>query len=325
MERKLVAESGLDFARYDEVYAGPIHGVNPLRMLSSIFKLAIGTVQSFGKMLSIRPKVILLTGGWSNLPVAVVAWILRIPIVIYLPDIEPGLTIKVLQRFASKVAITVDSSAQYFPAGKTVITGYPLQDNRLTATREEGLAHFQLDDNRKTLLVFGGSRGARNINIAIGDNLQKLLDDGLQVIHVTGTLDYERTMEQVSELKDHPRYHPFPYLHDDMGLAFAVADLVVCRSGASTLAELPLFGLASILVPYPYAWRYQKVNADYLADNNAGIRVNDEDMSEQLYDTIRTLITDEKRLSEMQANAKALANPDGSKQLAQLLVEIGGA
>ena len=96
MERKLVAESGLDFARYDEVYAGPIHGVNPLRMLTSIIKLAVGTMQSFGKLLSIRPKVILLTGGWSNLPVAVVAWILRIPIVIYLPDIEPGLTIKVL-------------------------------------------------------------------------------------------------------------------------------------------------------------------------------------------------------------------------------------
>jgi len=320
-----VAESGLDFARYDEVYAGPIHGVNPLRMLTSVVKLAVGTVQSFGKFLSIRPKVILLTGGWSNLPVAVVAWILRIPIVIYLPDIEPGLTIKVLQRFASKVAITVESSEAYFPSGKTVITGYPLQDNRLTATYDEGLAHFKLDANRKTLMVFGGSRGARNINIAVGDALPKLLDDGLQVIHVTGTMDYERTMEQVGELKDHPQYRAFPYLHDDMGLAFAVSDLVVCRSGASTLAELPLFGLASILVPYPYAWRYQKVNADYLAGKGAGIRLNDEDMSEQLYDTIRTLITDDEKLSDMQAKAKAIANPDGSKQLAQLLVEIGGA
>lgn len=325
MERKLVAESGLNFASYDEVYAGPIHGVNPLRMLTSIIKLAIGTIQSFGKLLSIRPKVILLTGGWSNLPVAMVARILRIPIVIYLPDIEPGLTIKVLQRFASKVAITVESSEQYFPAGKTVITGYPLQDNRLSADYTEGLAHFSLSADRKTLLVFGGSRGARNINMAIGDNLQKLLDDGLQVIHVTGTLDYERTLEQVGDLKDHPQYHPYPYLHDDMGLALVVSDLVVCRSGASTLAELPLFGLASILVPYPYAWRYQKVNADYLTEKGAGIRLNDEDMSEQLYDTIKSLISDEVRLSEMQAKAKSLANPDGSKQLAQLLIDIGSA
>lgn len=325
MERKLVAESGIDFVRYDEVYAGPIHGVKLRRMLSSLAKLSIGTLQAFGKLLSIRPKVILLTGGWSNLPVAAVAWLLRIPIVIYLPDIEPGLTIQVLQRFASKVAITVASSASYFPDGKTVITGYPLQDNRLSADRTTGLQHFKFDANKKTLLVFGGSRGARNINAAIGDHLQALLDDGLQVIHITGTLDYDRMMEQIGDLQHHPSYRPFAYLHDDMGLAFAVSDLVVCRSGASTLAELPLFGLASILVPYPYAWRYQKVNADYLVDKGAGIRLNDEDMSEQLYDTIKVLVDDEQRLSDMQSKAKALANPDGSKQLAQLLVDIGSA
>ena len=325
MERKLVAESGLDFARYDEVYAGPIHGVSPLQMMTSAIKLAIGTIQSFGKLLSSRPQVILLTGGWANLPVAIVAWLMRIPSVIYLPDIEPGLTIKVLQRFASKVAITVDSSEQYFSAGKTVITGYPLQKNRLTADYDEAVAHFKLDLSRKTLLVFGGSRGAQNINIALGDCLVQLLDDDLQVLHVTGTLDYDRMMEQIGDIKDHPQYHPFAYLHGDMGLAFAASDLVICRSGASTLAELPLFGLASILVPYPYAWRYQKVNADYLTDKGAGIRLNDEDMSAQLYDTIKTLTTDANQLSEMQAKSKLLANPDGAKRLAHLLIEVGGA
>jgi len=313
----------LNFTRYDEVYAGPIHGVSPLRMISSVVKLAIGTMQSFGKLLSIRPQVILLTGGWANLPVALVAWLMRIPSVIYLPDIEPGLTIKVLQRFASKVAITTESSEVYFPSGKTVITGYPLQKNRLTANRDEAIQHFNLDPSRKTLMVFGGSRGAQNINIALGNKLGQLFDAGLQVIHVTGTLDWERMMAQVGELKDHPHYHAFPYLHGDMGLAFAGSDLVVCRSGASTLAELPLFGLASILVPYPYAWRYQKVNADYLVGKGAGIRLNDEDMDAQLYDTIKAVIMDANRLSEMQANATALANPDGAKRLAQLLVEVG--
>lgn len=325
MERKLVVESGLDFVRYDEVYAGPIHGVNPLQMVTSFLKLAVGTLQSFGKLLSSRPQVILLTGGWANLPVAIVAWLLRIPSVIYLPDIEPGLTIKALQRFASKIAITVDSSEQYFPAGKTVITGYPLQQNRLTADYDEAIQHFKLDSSRTTLLVFGGSRGARNINIALGECLKQLLDDGLQVLHITGTLDYERMMEQVRDLKDHPQYHPFEYLHKDMGLAFVASDLVVCRSGASTLAELPQFGLASILVPYPYAWRYQKVNADYLADKGAGIRLNDEDMSAQLYDTIKALVTDANQLSQMQAKSKLLANPDGAKRLAHLLIEVGGA
>ena len=325
MERSLVAESEIAFAGYHSVLAGPVHGVNPLRILWSLVKLALGTMQSFGKLLRIRPEVILLTGGWANLPVALAARSLRIPIVIYLPDIEPGLTIKVLQRFADVVAITVADSARFFPGGKTAVTGYPLQVNRLCAKREEALALFELEADRKTVLVFGGSRGARNINIALGEHLAKLLDDGLQVIHVTGELDWERTRQQVGALIDHPRYRAFSYLHEDMGLAFAAADLAICRSGASTLAELPLFGLPAILVPYPFAWRYQKVNADYLSERGATVRLNDEDLSEKLYETIRALLSDGGRLDAMRACAKDMANPNGAEALARLLIATGGA
>ena len=323
MEGKLVAESGLSFAAYHEVFAGPLHGVNLLRILTSILKLTIGSVQSFAKLLRIRPQTILLTGGWANMPVALAARALGIPIVIYLPDIEPGLTIKALQPFAKKIAITVAPSAGYFPIGKSVVTGYPLQENRLNADRERAFKHFELDAGRKTLLVFGGSRGARSINIAVGQHLQRFLDNGLQVIHITGELDWERSLQQVGALSEHPQYHPFAYLHEEMGMAFAAADLAVCRAGASTLAELPLFGLPAILVPYPYAWRYQKVNADYLVEHGAAIRLNDEDMSVKLCENITALIQNETRLSEMRAKSKALANPNGAQQLADLLLEIG--
>ena len=321
----LVVESGLEFAGYHEILAGPVHGVNPLRIVTSLFKLVIGTVQSLFKLPKIRPQVILLTGGWANLPLALGARILSIPIVIYLPDIEPGLTIRVLKPFARKVAVTVESSAQYFPRGKSVVTGYPLQENRLCAERDRARQHFKLEAKRKTLLVFGGSRGARNINIALGENLARLLEDGLQVIHVTGELDWARTLEQMGGNCDYPHYHPYSYLHDDMGLAFAAADLAVCRAGASTLAELPLFGLPAILVPYPYAWRYQKVNADYLSDRGAAIRLNDEDMSAELYEIVTALIHDEDRLSEMRSRSQALANPEGAMNLAKLLIETSGS
>ena len=324
MEGKLVAESGLSFAAYHEVFAGPLHGVNLLRILASILKLTIGSAQSFVKLLRIRPQVILLTGGWANMPVALAAWTLGIPTVIYLPDIEPGLTIKALQPFAQKIAITVGASAHYFPSGKSVVTGYPLQENRINADREKALQHFKLDAGRKTLLVFGGSQGARSINIALGEHLQRLLGDGVQVIHITGELDWERSLQQVGALSEHPHYHPFAYMHQEMGMAFVVADLVVCRAGASTLAELPLFGLPAILVPYPFAWRYQKVNADYLAEHGAAIRLNDEDLSVKLYENISALIQNETRLSEMRAKSKALANPNGAQKLADLLLEIGG-
>ncbi len=323
MERKLVRESALEIASYHEVFAGPLHGVNPLSAFVSLVKLGIGAMQSLVKLLRIRPRVVLLTGGWANLPIALAARLLGIPIVIHLPDIEPGLTIKVLQRFARTVAITVKESARYFPTGKTIVTGYPLQENRLSATRESALERFQLDSRRRTLLVFGGSRGARSINIALGACLGRLLADGLQILHITGELDWQRVTQETGEWKDHPDYQAFPYLHDDMGLAFAAADLVLCRAGASTLAELPLFALPAILVPYPHAWRYQKVNADYLSERGAAIRLNDEDLSERLYDEIAQLIHDDARLRWMSDRSRALANPDGAAALARLLIETG--
>lgn len=325
MERKLVLESGLEFAGYHEIRAGPLHGVNPLRAIASLVKLSVGAIQSCVTLLQIRPQVILLTGGWSNLPVAISGRAFGIPIVIYLPDIEPGLAIKALQRFSGKVAVTVEASSVYFPSGKTVVTGYPLQENRLTATRKQAREQFNLDAARKTLLVFGGSRGARNINIAVGEHLRRLLNDGFQVLHITGEFDWERAMRVADELKDHPDYHAFPYLHDDMGLAFAAADLALCRAGASTLAELPHFALPAILVPYPYAWRYQKVNADYLSERGAAIRMNDEDMAADLYSTVSSLFNDGERLKEMSLRSRALANPGGAERLARLLIETGGA
>lgn len=325
MERTLVKESGIPFAAYHEVLAGPLHGVNPFTAFSSAVKLSLGAAQAFKILRSRRPGVALLTGGWANMPLAFGARVLGIPIVIFLPDIEPGLTIKALQRSAARVATTVSESARYFPAGKSVVTGYPLQENRMRATRQQAIARFQLDSARKTLLVFGGSRGARSINIALGDCLPRLLDEGLQIIHITGDFDWQRCMTQVQAFRQHPGYRPVPYLHADMGLAFAAADLAVCRAGASTLAELPLFALPAILVPYPYAWRYQSVNADYLSDRGAALRLNDADLASSLFDSVMSLITDETRLEGMRANARALAYADGARRLADLLIEIGGA
>jgi UDP-N-acetylglucosamine:LPS N-acetylglucosamine transferase len=107
-----------------------------------------------------------------------------------------------------------------------------------------------------------------------------------------------------------------------MGWALAAADLVVARAGAATLGEFPYFGLPAILVPYPHAWRYQKVNADYLAQRGAAIRLSDEEMGERLWPTIETLFSDEARLEEMQRNARALAHPEAASRLAALVREM---
>jgi UDP-N-acetylglucosamine--N-acetylmuramyl-(pentapeptide) pyrophosphoryl-undecaprenol N-acetylglucosamine transferase len=323
-ERPLVQESGVAFTHYDEVRAGPLHGVNPLRALVSIGQLVVGTVQAISLVARRRPQALLLTGGWVGLPVALAAWLRRVPTMIYLPDIEPGLTIRVLRRFAWRVAVTVAESVVYFQPKKVIITGYPVRQQVASATREAGVAHFGLDPRRMTVLVFGGSRGARSINDAFMDILPGLLMAGVQVIHVTGTLDWPQIESRKRTLTDSTHYHVFPYLHAEMGLALAAADVVVSRAGASVLGEFPLLGLASILVPYPHAWRYQKVNADYLADRGAAIRMDDERMQQDLLPAIRSLLDDAERLSQMRAKSAALAQPDAAERLAVELAHLAG-
>ncbi len=323
-ERPLVEQSGVPFAHYDEVRAGPLHGVNPLRALVSFVNLVIGAIQAFLLVAHRKPQALLLTGGWVGLPVALAARVMCVPSLIYLPDIEPGLTIQVLQRFTRRVAVTVAESVVYFQPKQVLITGYPVRAGVASALREAAQAHFNLDPQRKTLLVFGGSRGARSINNALLDILPELLADGIQVIHISGTLDWSQIEARRSTLDNLADHHAFPYLHDEMGLALAAADLAVSRAGASVLGELPLFGLASILVPYPHAWRYQKVNADYLANRGAAIRMDDERMAQDLLPTIRSLLGDSERLSQMRAKAAALAQPDAARRLAVELVRLAG-
>ncbi len=302
-------------------------GVHPLRAFSSILKVSAGVLQSLRIIRRHQPQVILLTGGWANVPLAAAAWLLRVPMLVYLPDIEPGRTIQLLGRVAQKIAVTVPESAPYFREGQTVTTGYPLREAITQATRDDAIAYFGLDPAKTTILVTGGSRGARTINIAVGEIAPQLIELGVQVIHVSGKLDYERTREQVNQtlngLDNQPCYHLCDYLESHtMGLAFAAADMIIGRAGASVLGEFSYFGAASILIPYPYAWRYQKVNADWLAERGAAIRMDDERMSEELLPVIQALVTDAARLQQMQASARALSPGNGADNLAQVWLHL---
>ncbi len=318
-ERPLLEQARLPFKAVEAVQAGPIHGINPLHAMASGAKLLIGTLQALRLIGRHRPQVVLSTGGWVSFPVAQAAWLRRVPLLIYLPDIEPGLTIKAQRALATQIAATTAESRAFVPERKLVVTGYPLRRQLKQATREQARTHFGLDSAKKTVLVFGGSRGAQTINIATLKLLPDLLARGdVQVIHITGTLDWERT----APYRNTPDYHPFPYLHDDMGLAFAAADIAVCRSGASVLGELPYFGLPSILVPYPFAWRYQKVNADYLTERGAAFTVHDDRMGAELLPILNGLLDDSAKREAMRQAARALAKPDAAEHIVDLLRQL---
>ena len=322
IEKTLVERAGLPFIA---IPAGGLHGVGPVQSIRNTMKLIAGTWRAWRLVGQAHPAAMLTTGGFVSGPVAVACWLRRVPILLYLPDIEPGLAVKFVARFARKIGVTTENSAKYFPARKVIVTGYPTRSDLAQADRAAAIRQFDLVADRQTLLVFGGSKGARSINRALEGVLEPLLAK-YQVIHISGATDAAEVQAQHDALPDELKrhYHVFEYVHE-MGLALAAADLVVSRAGASILGEYPLFGLPSILVAYPHAWRYQKVNADYLAAQGAAIRLDDERLSETLGPTIERVLGDAAQLQKMSRAARSLARPDPAVKLAQVLQELASA
>ena len=146
-----------------------------------------------------------------------------------------------------------------------------------------------------------------------------------EVVHISGQLDWDEVEKAEASLKSaqKKRYHTFPYLHE-MGKALAVADLVISRSGASSLGEFPFFGIPAILVPYPHAWRYQKVNASYLARHGAAVILDDSRLQDELLDTVKVLLDNPGKRKSMQAAMRSLAQPDAARAIASQLMELAG-
>lgn len=319
VEEALVTRAGVRFAG---VPAGGLHGLVPWKAASNLIKLVRGCVVAYLRGRRERPAALFVTGGYASVPVSLAAWALRVPILVYLPDIEPGLAVRFISRLADRVAVTVEDSRAHFPNRPVVVTGYPVRAGLDGVDRAPAREVFGFVPDEPALLVMGGSRGARSINQALCAALERMLEL-TQVVHLTGELDYPWVLQRREALPRElsTRYHALPYLHQ-MGLALAAADLVVCRAGASTLGELPLFGLPAVLVPYPHAWRYQRVNADWLADRGAAVCLNDEQLDDKLLPTLRRLLQDEDTLAGMRAKMLALARPDAAAALAQELLAL---
>lgn len=338
VERELVARAGLPF---EGVAGGPIVGVG-LRAIPNALRLLLGTLQSLGIVGRFKPDALLITGGWATIPAALACWLRRVPVVIYLPDVEPGSAIRALSRLARRVAVTAADSVAFFAPGKAIETGYPVREDVLKAAGFDALGEplpqppdvgaarerFNLSADLPVLLVFGGSRGARSINRALLAQLPDLLPH-MQVLHISGTTDADAVQARAEALaatldaETAARYHTFDYLHGgDMALALSAADLVVSRAGASTLGEFPLFALPAILVPYPHAWRYQKTNADYLATRGAAVRLDDDKLTEHLTPTVKHLLLDADRREQMADAARALRRPAAAAHIAGLLAGL---
>jgi len=320
VEKELVSRAGLP---YRSIAAGGLHGVGAFAKLKNSLKLFAGTFQVLRLIGQQRPDVMLTTGGFVAAPVAAACWLRRVPVVVFLPDVEPGQAVKFVAHFATTITVTTDESKAYFPGKNVIVTGYPTRSDLAQADRAAARQRFELASDRSTLLVTGGSKGARSLNRAITANLAALLAK-YQIIHISGATDAAEVRGTCEALPDELKryYHVFEYVHE-MGLALAAADLVISRAGASVLGEYPLFGLPSILVPYPYAWRYQKVNAQALVAHGAAVMLEDAMLSNRLLPTIEQVLGDAAQLIAMQAAARSLARPDPAQAIAQVVRAAG--
>ncbi len=320
MEAELISNSGLAF---EGIPAAGLHGVGLLSIPGNIVKLLRGWQKARRVIQRFKPDVMLFTGGFIGVPVAFAA--AKIPSLVFVPDIEPGLALKVLIYKSSMVAATTELTRHYLPKDKSFIpSGYPLRQDLQHWKRNESRKHLNLDPNLPTILVFGGSKGAQSINHSIAPLLPDILKK-FQVIHIWGMSNWEEGKAFQSSLPDdlETNYRAFAFLHENMGATFAASDLVICRAGASTMGELPFFGLPAILIPYPYAWRYQKQNAQYLAEQGAALVLPDEEnLSENLEKTLNDLMNSPKIMEKMRAAMQNLNKPNAALDIANSLISL---
>ena len=318
MEETLVKRQGIAF---QSIPAAGVHGVGLVNMPRNLLMLSRGFIAALRIMKEFKPDVMFFTGGYVAVPVALAGG--STPTLLYVPDIEPGLALKSLTRFADVITVTTDQSQKFFTK-KVVETGYPLRADLMLWERQMATRHLGLSGEKPVLLAFGGSKGARSINFAVMNNIRDLLQK-FEVVHIVGEPDWTAIQNSREQLPMDlaARYHAMPYLHE-MGAAYAAADVVVSRAGASALGEYPVFGLPAVLVPYPHAWRYQKVNAEYLAYRGAAVILEDHRLNSELVVTLNVLLENKNKMKSMRAAMFELSHPRAAEKIASALIQLAG-
>ena len=282
----------------------------PLKFISSLLK-SRSIIKRF------KPDAVIGTGGFASGAVVKVAGQMGIPTFIQEQNSYAGITNKMLAKNAHKICVAYDAMEQFFPKEKIVKTGNPIRDGLLNITQysSEGLSYFHLDSQRKTLLVLGGSLGARRINQLIEQQLPLFEQLGVQVLWQCGKLYYEEYKKYNSE-----QVRVLAFI-DRMELAYAAADVIISRAGASSVSELCVVGKPVIFIPSPnVAEDHQTKNARAIADKQAAILLRESELNEQFANTFSKLIADEAQQEALSAHIKALAQPNATKDIVNLIL-----
>ena len=284
-------------------------------------KLFVSLIQSLAINISFKPKVAIGSGGYVSGPAIWAASVIGAKIILLEQNSYPGVTTRLLEKYASEVHLSFQESKKYLRKEKIHhITGNPVRKNLGRMKKEEALRKFDLLDEKKTLLVLGGSLGAKTINEAMSENLKILIENNIQVIWQTGKNYFEqfKTMNSVN-------IKVYDFI-EDMNAAYSACDLLLARAGATTIAELLNLGIPAILAPSPnVAENHQYFNAKSLSENEAAILIEDKNLKNELVTNVLETLKSEAKLFDLKQKALAMAKQDAAKVIAQNAIKFAEA
>lgn len=324
LEADIVPKEGIPFRTVD--VRGFKRSLSPTNLGRAIAALT-GVVKAVGIVRAFRPDAAIGTGGYVCGPTLLAASLMGVPTLIQEQNVVPGITNRLLAKFVTRIAVGTAAAVAHFPKEKVVFTGNPIRREVMAASRASALAAFRFDPAKKTVLVSGGSQGAKTINRAmIGVIAHYAAYPEVQILHVTGRGEYEDTLSRLREAGVDPAADNIavrPYLYD-MPQALAAADLAVFRAGALGIAELTARGVPAILVPYPYATdNHQEKNAKAMAEAGAAQMILDGDLTaERLLAACEALLEDEEGLRRMGAISRSLGRPQAAEEIAALVLAM---
>lgn len=322
MEMEKVPQEGFEIVGLD------IAGFNRSDMLKNLllpYKILKSAIEARSILKRFKPHAVIGVGGYASFPVLNAAQGMGIPTLIQEQNSYAGKSNKILGKKAKAICVAYDQMEQFFPKEKLMLAGNPVRKNITDSdiSREEGQAWLGMDETKTTLLIVGGSLGAKSVNEAIDVHLDDIVQEGVQVIWQTGKPYFEQAMKRSEDFKGQVVVHEFIR---QMDYAYAAADMVVSRAGALAISELCIAAKPVVFVPYPFAAEdHQTSNAMALVSRNAAMMVKDNEVKTELIKKIKTILHDRPMQQIMSQNLRAMAIKDADERIARKVLEIAKA
>ena len=295
-----------------------------VKNLSVPVKLAKSLLKARKIVSTFNPDAAVGTGGYASAPLLKAAAGKKVPTLILEQNSYPGVTNRLLGKSVNKICTAYEGMEKYFPAEKIVLTGSPIRQNimQMQVSPEEGRKFFDLEKDRPTLLIFGGSQGARNLNVAVSKMIEKMLSLGIQIIWQTGKISLPMAEKSVVSSKFRQRVKVLDFIHE-MDKAYAAADVIVSRAGAISIAEIVQVNKPAIFVPLPSAAEdHQTHNAMALVNKNAAMIVPEKALEDKLLETIHLLMKNPEKREEMKVNLHQFEYGDATKKIVDEVVKL---